>query len=419
MNIYKINQLNHAAANNSNEEQILNNTNLLQANIINILADQAEFKSTNIYSSLLNNKNLIYENSNILAENFNCINDERSGVLNRLINTLSPRSTRRHRQLLLDTDSNINDNLKHLTNRVQQKLKKTYSSLSLQVSTASTSSNSSTMFKFIFKSHKFHLIAFFMLIVTCLTSLFIFYDYLCLYQLTSDSILLYTIMLKFIYLCWYLIVWLVLSFKLEWEFQLTQMFKLNMWHNLNRLFMISNYKSYFSDTNNNNNLKFKKQNNETSNSNESNPNNANEYSNASQTASTTNLNNLETNQYYLNEEVLNSKHNKNHGLYSFKNRLVKHSISSPSVSNITTNMNGPLKSNMFPTDLYTTNENDAEENFEHLHETIQNEQDIDQENLIKKQNQNELNSNEQSKKSFILLSTSFVVVVVFLGIQYL
>jgi hypothetical protein len=335
-NIQKINQL-----------TAQQNTNNLKANVINILSEQADFKSTNVYSSLLANRNIIYENTTP---------EEDMSVLNRLLRHLSPSTLRRNQMMRQSCNQPI--------------IKKAYSSLSIQASSSIASSASTTspisLLRFIFKSHKYHLFAFLTLILICLNSLFIFYDYLCLYQLTSDIILFYTILFKFFFLCWYLIVWLLLSFKLEWNFEFNNLFKLNYWHHLNKQAMLSNsFNSIMMTTLNNKNENTSNESNTSSTSNNntnsvSSTNNNNEYSTTSRTPSVTNF---DTNQYYLNEDMLNSiknSHNLNNGTFSFKNKFVKHSISTPSVTNIANGQTNIIKTTLFPTDLYSTNENENE-----------------------------------------------------------
>ena len=359
-NIQKINQL-----------TTQQNPNNLKANVINILSEQADFKSTNVYSSLLANRNIIYENTTP---------EEDISVMNRLLRHLSPSTIRRNQLARQSCNQPI--------------IKKAYSSLSIQISssTASTASTTSpvSLLRFIFKSHRYHLFAFMTLILICLNSLFVFYDYLCLYQLTTDIILFYTILFKFLFLCWYLIVWLLLSFKLEWNFEFDHLFKLNYWHHLNKQAILSNsFNNIMMTTlnskneNTSNEISTSSTINNNSNSVSSNNNN-NEYSTASQTPSVTNF---DPNQYYLNEDLIssiknnnNTNNHSNNGTFSFKNKFVKHSISTPSVSNIngTTNV---IKTTLFPTDLYTANGNDDEEYAKYEIE----EEDEDEENKLNRQ----------------------------------
>jgi hypothetical protein len=388
-NIQKINQL-----------TAQQNTNNLKANVINILSEQADFKSTNVYSSLLANRNIIYENTTP---------EEDMSVMNRLLRHLSPSTLRRNHMMRQSCNQPI--------------IKKAYSSLSIQISSsmASTSSTSSpaSLLRFIFKSHKYHLFAFLTLIFICLNSLFIFYDYLCLYQLTSDIILFYAILFKFFFLCWYLIVWLLLSFKLEWDFEFNNLFKLNYWHHLNKQAIMSNsFNSIMMTTLNNKNENTSNESNTSSTSNNithsvSSNNNNNEYSTASQTPSVTNF---DPNQYYLNEDLINSirnnnnnnhnnnNNNLNNGTFSFKNKFVKHSISTPSVTNIVNGQTNVIKTNLFPTDLYTANEN-ANDNEEYAKYEIEEEEEEVEAEEEKKLNQQQNLIDERKFFSMIFKSS--------------
>ena len=107
-------------------------------------------------------------------------------------------------------------------------------------SASSTSSASMSLirsdssFFLIYKPYKSHLIALAILLVICFNSAVIVYDYICLYQLTSDTIPFWAAISYIVFILWYIFLWLVLTFKSKWSFEFKPLFKLAYWNFTNK-----------------------------------------------------------------------------------------------------------------------------------------------------------------------------------------
>lgn len=86
-----------------------------------------------------------------------------------------------------------------------------------------------------FKSFKSHIFALLLLILICINSSFLFYDYICLYRLTTDNVPFWTVFAYAMFIAWYITLWCILTLKTSFDFQFSQLFKLNFWYFLNKL----------------------------------------------------------------------------------------------------------------------------------------------------------------------------------------
>lgn len=121
------------------------------------------------------------------------------------------------------------------------------SSLSLEHSTISLTTKKKTLKQadlfqmqqtplfLIYAPYKNHIFALLILLAICLNSAVIIYDYICLYQLTSDTIPFWSAILSIVFILWYICLWLILTFKTDWSFEFSSLFKLNYWHISNKL----------------------------------------------------------------------------------------------------------------------------------------------------------------------------------------
>lgn len=83
--------------------------------------------------------------------------------------------------------------------------------------------------------YKSHITALLILLTICLNTVFVTYDNICLYQLTADTIPFYSALASISFILWYILLWLVLTFKTNWTFEFGGLFKLNYWSVLSRL----------------------------------------------------------------------------------------------------------------------------------------------------------------------------------------
>lgn len=85
-----------------------------------------------------------------------------------------------------------------------------------------------------FSSYRHHIWALLTLVLICVLSAVCVYDFICLYQLTTDTIPLWAAISHIVFILWYLILWLILTFKTKWRFEFSQLFKLSYWQYLNK-----------------------------------------------------------------------------------------------------------------------------------------------------------------------------------------
>jgi hypothetical protein len=87
----------------------------------------------------------------------------------------------------------------------------------------------------IYRQYKMHFLALIILVLICFNSSIMVYDYICLYQLTSDTIPFWTCILYIAFILWYIMLWLVLTFNTKWNVEFSFIFKLNYWNLANKL----------------------------------------------------------------------------------------------------------------------------------------------------------------------------------------
>jgi len=93
----------------------------------------------------------------------------------------------------------------------------------------------------IYKPFKNHIFALVILLVMCVYSAMLVYDYICLYQLTSDTLPLWSALMHIAFVLWYILLWLVLTFKTKWTFTFSHTFKLNYWNFVSKLDQLNEY----------------------------------------------------------------------------------------------------------------------------------------------------------------------------------
>jgi hypothetical protein len=104
-----------------------------------------------------------------------------------------------------------------------------------ETTTSTTNDYSSKLIKHnsfysVYKPFKNHVFALIILLIICIYSAILVYDYICLYQLTSDVLLFWASLSHIIFVLWYILLWLILTFKTKWLFVFSHTFKLNYWN---------------------------------------------------------------------------------------------------------------------------------------------------------------------------------------------
>jgi hypothetical protein len=100
---------------------------------------------------------------------------------------------------------------------------------------SSLASFTSSSFVNILSLYKLHLIALFVLLVIFVNFVYVFLDNIFLFKLSSDKLLLYAAAMQIIYFVFYLILWLVFTFKTELNFKFDHEFKLKYWYLINKV----------------------------------------------------------------------------------------------------------------------------------------------------------------------------------------
>jgi hypothetical protein len=85
------------------------------------------------------------------------------------------------------------------------------------------------------RTYKSHILALFLLILLSFNSIVILYDCVFLFKLTNDVIPFWLVIVYTLFIVWYTLLWLVLTFNKEIKAEFSQTFKLNYWHFLNKL----------------------------------------------------------------------------------------------------------------------------------------------------------------------------------------
>jgi hypothetical protein len=117
------------------------------------------------------------------------------------------------------------------------------SSIETTTASAATTVEDAIPFLVVYKPYKNHLFALIILLVICMNSAVIVYDYICLYQLTSDTIPFWSAICYIAFILWYIFLWLVLTFKSKWSFEFSHLFKLNYWNFSNKYLAATNNSS--------------------------------------------------------------------------------------------------------------------------------------------------------------------------------